>query len=284
MSIKEHILAWLKEKFGELDKKYQNVVVLSLLGSAIVTCSICITFFMIFIRPMIGPDGFATINDVNRIVDDKMLKLDAIDLHLSGKYKLITSTEYEELKKQINDLEIKLNKSVKYSNPTFLGDLKITKNEFFSKDDRPSYFINEWNSGAYKGKISINGRGNQTNAIGLFIPHKDFSSDQYKLTRTIQYSLDGKYTTLSFNLGTDDWNDEKYQDGSFDITISSDEKGTLYNKTGLKYDTYTPSDFLDVSGCDKLDIIITTYKGKTTTLNVVLSDVSLYKANQKVDS
>ena len=73
------LFTWINSLPGAL-KKYAII-------SAITSVLICTGFYFIFIQPNMGPNAYVSINEVNEIIIEKMLKTSDVESFLSGKYK-----------------------------------------------------------------------------------------------------------------------------------------------------------------------------------------------------
>jgi hypothetical protein len=155
----------------------------------------------------------------------------------------------------------------------YIDDVQVTKNE-------PTFYFHHWNLTNYTEAFKTKS-GTYTNGIGMYIPFKRIVHDQASLSEA--YSLGGKYNKISFDLACETemgCYDIKDKFGSYKVTITADGK-EVFNSNWRDYDYAGENLGGNIEGCSRLEITLRQRKGSKGTLNVVMGNVKLYKAEEE---
>ena len=135
------------------------------------------------------------------------------------------------------------------------------------------FFAEKWSARTHEGPFCIDTTV-YDHGLGLTIPSTNITEEQG--SKSVVFDVEeGKYSKLTFDLGTDKNWCYGAEYGSFRITVSVNDGDVKYNSGTREYD-YTDTVEVDLGAdCKKITIKITQKKGTGGTLNVVMGDARL---------
>lgn len=166
---------------------------------------------------------------------------------------------------------------------------KIARKAFLSDryptiDGGLRVFHNEWTKGGWEEydaeNCRISGRmmladSTYLKGIGMYLDGYLFrsSAEGSEAVGSVRYTLNGDYDEFYFSIGPD-CSDSRYcgsDDGTARIQIYAD-KVLVYETDFFDYDDAGFDQAINVKGVNKLQIVLTIYKGSNNTLNVLLTN------------
>jgi len=158
--------------------------------------------------------------------------------------------------------------------PTTVTLDSLTPTTNFSTE---TLYFKEWDLSNHQGKFIIGERFYES-GLGMFVPSRTITEVSGSVAA--EWNLEGKYGTLSFDLGADTEWDNSADNGTYRVVLYADGN-EVYNSEYCDNQSFHQNVVVDLGYCQTLRLELTQRKGSKGTLNVVMGDAILSNADME---